>query len=452
MAEPLLEVHSIEQIPPSERHGRPWTLFTLWFASNVQVNGLVTGAVAIAVGLNLELAILAVVVGNLVGALFMAYHSAQGPKLGLPQMIQSRAQFGYFGAILPFAIVVLMYLGFAVEGGVVAGQAIAGWLGISKDLGIVIFNVVLLVIALVGYQLIHDVSKGISVLSAIVFVALAIELGAHLPAHFKGSSDTLGTFLLAVSVCASWQITWAPYVSDYSRYLPEDTSTAKTFWYTYLASGLGGALIMVLGAMAAAVNSSALNANAIGFLGDRFPAISGLMILILLVSLVPAGAEGPYGAFLTALSSVFASGHELRSTPRARAIFVIAFTVIATVLAVASSGNLLGTFENITLFLLYLLVPWTAINLTDFYLVRKGRYDIDALLARSGRYGAFNTGAVAIFVITILLEIPFVNSSLYVGPLVSHLGGADISWIVGLVFASVAYYLYATRRHEVQAA
>jgi NCS1 family nucleobase:cation symporter-1 len=97
-------------------------------------------------------------------------------------------------------------------------------------------------------------------------------------------------------------------------------------------------------------------------------------------------------------------------------------------------------------------VPWTAINLTDFYLVRKGRYDIDALLARSGRYGAFNTGAVAIFVITILLEIPFVNSSLYVGPLVSHLGGADISWIVGLVFASVAYYLYATRRHEVQAA
>jgi len=48
-----------------------------------------------------------------------------------------------------------------------------------------------------------------------------------------------------------------------------------------------------------------------------------------------------------------------------------------------------------------------------------------------------------IYGVTILLEVPFVNSSLYEGPIAKHLGGADISWIVGLVFATVAYYLYA---------
>ncbi|MGP3939341.1 MULTISPECIES: cytosine permease [Streptomyces] len=40
-------------------------------------------------------------------------------------MVQSRAQFGFYGALLPSVMVVLMYLGFAVEGSLVAGQAIA---------------------------------------------------------------------------------------------------------------------------------------------------------------------------------------------------------------------------------------------------------------------------------------------------------------------------------------
>jgi NCS1 family nucleobase:cation symporter-1 len=39
------------------------------------------------------------VLGSVIGALFMAFHSAQGPKLGLPQMIQSRPQFGYYGSL-----------------------------------------------------------------------------------------------------------------------------------------------------------------------------------------------------------------------------------------------------------------------------------------------------------------------------------------------------------------
>jgi nucleobase:cation symporter-1, NCS1 family len=43
------------------------------------------------------------------------------------------------------------------------------------------------------------------------------------------------------------------------------------------------------------------------------------------------------------------------------------------------------------------------------------------------------------------VEIPFVNSSLYEGPIAKSLGGADISWIVGFVVAAVLYYLAARR-------
>jgi nucleobase:cation symporter-1, NCS1 family len=53
---------------------------------------------------------------------------------------------------------------------------------------------------------------------------------------------------------------------------------------------------------------------------------------------------------------------------------------------------------------------------------------------------------VGIYVVTIGIEVPFINSSLYVGPIATDLGGADISWIVGFVVAAVLYYLAARRR------
>ena len=95
---PQLEQYTIEQIPLDQRHGKPRDLFTIWFTSNLMPLTIVTGALTTAVfGLNFWASVVAIVIGNLLGAIFMALHSAQGPKLGIPQMIQSRAQYGVLG-------------------------------------------------------------------------------------------------------------------------------------------------------------------------------------------------------------------------------------------------------------------------------------------------------------------------------------------------------------------
>jgi nucleobase:cation symporter-1, NCS1 family len=104
----------------------------------------------------------------------------------------------------------------------------------------------------------------------------------------------------------------------------------------------------------------------------------------------------------------------------------------------------LSTVENITLCLLHLLAPRSAINLTDYYLIGRGKYDIPKLFAIDGRYGLVNWGTVFIYIASIALEMPFINSPLYAGPLVKHLGGADISWLVGLIAAGGCYYLDAS--------
>jgi len=56
-------------------------------------------------------------------------------------------------------------------------------------------------------------------------------------------------------------------------------------------------------------------------------------------------------------------------------------------------------------------------------------------------YGAVNWRALVAYLVAILVEVPFMSSTIYTGPLVAHLGGADISWIVGLIVASVLYYV-----------
>ncbi|MFP3747309.1 cytosine permease, partial [Achromobacter sp. SIMBA_011] len=48
------------------------------------------------------------------------------------------------------------------------------------------------------------------------------------------------------------------------------------------------------------------------------------------------------------------------------------------------------------------------------------------------------------YAIGIVVQIPFMNTPMYAGPIPAHLGGADLSWLVGLLLTSPLYYWLAT--------
>src|SRR4051794_6620297 len=133
-----VEVRSIDYVPLSERHGELWHLGPLWFMGNAQIATLAVGVVGVEAGGNLLWSLIAIVTGVLTGTFFMAFHSAQGPQLGLPQMIQSRPQFGYIGALLVWLFAYLQYAGFNVFNTILAGQAGAQTIGTGEKLGIVV--------------------------------------------------------------------------------------------------------------------------------------------------------------------------------------------------------------------------------------------------------------------------------------------------------------------------
>ena len=230
-----IEVRSIDYVPLNERHGRIWQLGPLWFMSNAQIATLAVGLISISEGASLFWSVLAIVLGILVGTLFMAFHSAQGPQLGLPQMIQSRPQFGYVGALLVWLFAYVQYAGFNVFNTILGGEAMSTTAHGSTKLWVVIVTVAAFVIALVGYDLIHRAEQWLTYLMIVIFGIFTITLFFI---HYPAGTFAIGTFKASpffgqFGVVAGYQISWAIYVSDYSRYMPPNVTVRKTFHWTY---------------------------------------------------------------------------------------------------------------------------------------------------------------------------------------------------------------------------
>lgn len=449
-----VEHHSIDFIPEHERHGSVFSLFTLWFAANMQITTVVTGALAVILGLPLVWALVAIVIGNLLGGVVMALHSAQGPVMGIPQMIQSRAQFGYYGAILPLVLVILMYIGFFASSAVLGGQALAAWTGLPVTPSIIIVSVLCTVLAIYGYDLIHRYEGLVSILFLIGFLYLTIRLltGNGISSAFSASSSfSFGLFLLVISIIATWQITYGPYVADYSRYLPRSTSISSSFWWTYGGSVIASIWMMAFGSIAVAVAGSRFENDSVRYTvgqAGSVPALGGIIYLLIVLGIIAANVLNLYGMFMTTTTTI-AALQRFRTSLGSRITFVLVAAIIGTAVAVLGQGNFVTNYTNFLLFLLYFIIPWSAINLVDFYLLRHEQYDINSIFTPNGIYGAVNWRALVAYILAILLELPFVSTTLFTGPLVSYLGGADIAWIVGLAVGAIIYY--ALMRAQVSA-
>jgi purine-cytosine permease-like protein len=168
----------------------------------------------------------------------------------------------------------------------------------------------------------------------------------------------------------------------------------------------------------------------------------GLVLLIgALLGLVTISALNFYGASLTLLS-VADTCKPLECTVGKRVASLVAAGVVSTVLALNASGDFVTQFDYLLRVLLYLFTPWTAINLVDFYVVRKGHYSIREIFNPRGMYGRWNWRGLLAYGVGFVVMIPFFSTGdLYTGTVARALGGADISMLVGLPVAAIVYLL-----------
>jgi len=455
----LIEKRSIDYVPIAERHGKVWHLWPVWFSGDAHLATVATGVVGVALGGNLLWMAIAVVLGCALGTFFMAFHSTQGPQLGLPQMIQSRPQFGYVGALLVWGVALIAYIGYNAFNQILAAQTIHSLYGGEAAPTMIVFSILSVLIAIAGYDLIHVAQRLVAYVLICALLVFSIEAVLH--CRFDGRAFDLGgfdavPFLAQIFAAASYQLSWSIYVSDYSRYLPRDVGVGASFWWTYLGAFVGGTWMMLVGTLAAAMFPKLEVATALRAAADvALPGYGKPLLICSLFGLVTITSLNFYGASLTLLSVADSLQPNRPTMPvppgmRKRLLTLLLSAVTATSLALASTHDFVQKFGEFLAVLLYLFTPWTAINLVDFYVVRRGHYSVREIFNAHGMYGRWNWRGLTAYAVGFTAMIPFFSTELYTGPVARSLGGADIAMLVGLP-VSAAVYLWACRSLDLQA-
>jgi NCS1 family nucleobase:cation symporter-1 len=310
----------------------------------------------------------------------------------------------------------------------------------------IFIGVIGVVATIYGYDLIHSYTRVMSYVAGVVLVLTFVWIiYVHgLPPDFLSRNALNATgFVGTISVAALWQISYAPYVSDYTRYMPAETGASPAFWASYWGCTLGSLLPMILGAM---IGLAAPKGNLVHGLALLTAGITPLVVIVFSVGIASSNALNLYCGSLSTLTFGQTLIPSWSPGPKARTVVALVLFAFAMAGALFSKDSFLANYEDFILLLLYVLVPWTAINLVDYYLLRHGQYDVDSFFRHDGGiYGRVNGPAVTCYVFGALIQLPFVASTLYTGPIARALGGMDLSWIVGLLVTSPAYYWLAKR-------
>ena len=461
-----IEPGGVEFIPERERHGRPFQLFLTWNSPNWEFATAFVGAIPVYLfGGGFWLTALAVVLGTALGCVTHAILSSMGPRYGVPQMVQSRAAFGYIGNILPAGLNTLFAgVGWFIVNSVSGTFALSsltelmhrhlGFPVFSFQLSLVIIVVLQVFIAFIGHNFIHSFERFVFPYLVVVFTIAAALIFAHsnpgagfnpkAPVPFGGQS---GAFLLGVFIAFGYAIGWNPFASDYSRYLPSRSNR----FMVGLWAGLGVFIPCALLEIAGAASATVAGANYLtGSPTDQFikplpDVLAALTVLGISTGTVSANVLNIYSASMSFLAlGVKMGGFRLRRAATALGLGVIGLAVALALQANVGPGS---KYETFLLTLGYWITPFLAVVLVDYWMNR-GEYPERVFFDRNHRTWK---GPVAML-LGIASTYFFWNQGPPFQPGAAPGLGlvpynwpqvGDLSFVVGFAVAGILYYAFA---------
>jgi NCS1 family nucleobase:cation symporter-1 len=504
-----IEPHGLEHIVQGERHGKPFHLFTLWMAANLVLATWVIGNLAVGTfGESMVGAFVALALGNLLGAVLLGVLSTFGPRLGVPQMVQSRAAFGLLGNLGPGSLNYLAGIGWFAVNTVYGTFALSRLTHMSYFLALAIMVVGQVILAVYGYNMIHAFERWMSVALVVVFVILAgftfvhgnlaLPFNPKAPVPFGGQT---GGFIITVGLALSYAMGWMPFASDYSRYLPKATKPSAVIWWTALGMFIPCVVLEWMGALTVSIAMPAATAanpaNAIAYLMPG--PLAGLALLAIAVGTACANSLNIYSGAMSALvvrmersplnraittgvifgvvtaGVLIVANRTLTSEKEAvvaTPVVIGAAVLVAIVVAVAvrfklrrwQAAILVGTlggllaiggsspdaaaaqYSNFLLLLSYWISPWVAVVLVDWFFKHRGAYELRSLYDQGGRV---KVGLIA-WLVGLAVSVPFMNQTFFVGLVpsaVPQLG--DLTYLVGFVVAGTIFAVFGRRGETV---
>jgi nucleobase:cation symporter-1, NCS1 family len=435
-----VETHGIDPIPPSDRKGSARDVAWLWVAAFANFVSLITGALLITFGLGVADAILAVAVGSALAASLHGLLSVAGPRFGTTQVVAARHTFGVRGAYGGAFFTLFLAVGWFAVDCAIAAQAIvqlARLAGVPQGnllsgLALLLVVVVSVLVAVYGHQTIAVFEKYGAIVFVIFCAILALSLLPKVNwglAPTLAGADHLAAFVLGTSVIFALVASWFSFASDYSRYLPARLSDRSVAGWIGAGTATSMFLFGSLGVLLATIDPKA-GGNLLALISGTAPlAVVVPFLLFIVLGEVWANYLDVYTAGLSGLAL------NLR-IPRWTA--ALGCGVLGGVLAYFAMfvSSFAAQYTNFLL-ITYLWVPsWAAVVLVDLFVFRR----------RDGLLSLFRGRAVLAWLIGLAVAIPFVDSTLWQGPLAVHLlHNTDISGYVGALVGAAAYLVLGRR-------
>jgi putative hydroxymethylpyrimidine transporter CytX len=366
----------IHPVPADRRRLSGLDLAVLWGDLSVGLLVMVTGALLVP-ALGFRTALLAIVVGSVIGCIPLALVGLAGEREGVPSMVLFRPVLGLRGSFLPSALNLLQLVGWtAVEFwamGQVANVASKRLFGFdASHFWLASVALICTLLAVGGPILV--VRRWLERFGIYLLIGSALWITARV----LGSAD-LGAiwrhpgrgglpFWLAVDLVVVMPISWLPLVADFNRFArPGGGGFVGTYW-GYLA---GNVWFYALGALLVLVAGAGADVFGIGT-AIAISAGGGVVLIALLVG------ESD-NAFADIYSAAVSTQNVLPNLPQ-RAL-IAAVGVTGFFLALAFS---MDRYELFLLLIGSVFVPLAAVFVADYFVHHRGQYGEGALFSPTG--------------------------------------------------------------------
>ena len=246
--------------------------------------------------------------------------------------------------------------------------------------------------------------------------------------------------LLMSAIGVGWGISWVTWASDYSRFVPRGVSSTSVFWYSYIGMFVPSVWLAILGATIASVT---LDTDPAKMVSAVFGGVASLLVLLMVLhGPIATNILNVYSAALAALSM----GIRLSRTALALIVGLVGYLVTIYFIFAPSFAK---AFDNWMISLLLWMSPWAGVVMADFFIKRKSQINVAELYSspETSIYGDINWGGIIAFLAGLVAGwsvqdglVPALQ-----GPISGLLGGADLSWLFGIVVSGVVYMAFSGR-------
>jgi purine-cytosine permease-like protein len=350
--------------------------------------------------------------------------------------------------VVPLVAVFVSLVGYNVVATVILSEGLQTLWTLNRFATAIGMSVLAAVLAVWGYDLLHRVFRILFWISLPLFSLLSLAILAGKAGGTSPAGGGFNTVAFATQLvsAASFNVTAAPYVSDYSRYLPTRTPRASIIIYVFLGSALSAIWLIAVGAWLATHMGVTDALLALKQSGDAVSlGFGSLLAVISIVALVATIGMNAYSAMLTSITTVD-SIHPRGPAQTQRIAFIAVIMKLWIIVALAFGGDAITYVNAMLVIMLYFLMPWTAVNLIDYFWLRRGRYSIRDLFTPHGLYGAWGGRGLIAYAVGFIASIPFfVVPNVYTGPIAARLGSVDVGWLVSFGAAAGAYLALSRR-------